>query len=82
MVSIYLIALTEKLPMTTLMFECASALGTVGLSCGITGMLSASGKVLIIGLMFLGRIGPLALGMALFSKRQNFCSAVEEDVAI
>lgn len=81
-IGIYLIALTEKLPMTTLMFECASALGTVGLSCGITGMLSASGKVLIIGLMFLGRIGPLALGMALFSRRQHFCSSVEEDVAI
>lgn len=81
-VGIYLIALTEKQSLTELMFECASALGTVGLSCGITGTLSASGKALIIGLMFLGRIGPLALGMTLFSSRKKVCLAIEEDVAI
>ncbi len=81
-VGIYLITLTEQQPMTELMFECASALGTVGLSCGITGALTPAGKALIIALMFLGRIGPLALGMALFSRRRNFCSAVEEDVAL
>ncbi len=81
-IGIYLVTLTEHHSLISLMFECASALGTVGLSCGITGELSAYGKVLIIGLMFLGRVGPLALGMALFSSRRGIPSIVEEDVAI
>ncbi|MBN2642588.1 MAG: hypothetical protein JXR78_13125 [Victivallales bacterium] len=81
-VGIFLITLTESHSLTALMFECASALGTVGLSCGITSDLSTPGKILIISLMFLGRIGPLALGMALFSAHRKACSLAEEDVAI
>jgi potassium uptake TrkH family protein len=46
-------------------FESASAFGTVGLSTGITGGLPAAGKVALIVLMYLGRIGPLGLGTAL-----------------
>ena len=79
---IYLVSLTECHSLVSLMFECASALGTVGLSCGITGELSASGKLLIIALMFLGRVGPLAMGMALFSSRKINNFAEQEDVAI
>lgn len=80
---IYFVALAENHPLTALMFECASALGTVGLSCGITGALSTAGKLLIIGLMFLGRVGPLALGVALFiTRRGNAEAAVKEDVVI
>jgi trk system potassium uptake protein TrkH len=62
----YLLALTEKFAFEKLMFEAASALGTVGLSTGITPNLSPLGKLIITGLMFLGRLGPLAFGMALF----------------
>jgi len=43
------------------LFEAASACGTVGLSMGVTGGLSAAGKLVIVAGMFLGRIGPLAL---------------------
>ena len=50
-----------------LMFEVISALGTVGLSRGLTGELSELGKVVVIGLMFAGRVGPLTLGLALFA---------------
>lgn len=42
-------------------FESVSAFGTVGLSMGITAELNAVAKVLIIALMFIGRLGPLAL---------------------
>lgn len=42
-----------------LLFECVSALATVGLSTGITPHLSAFGKILIILLMFIGRLGPV-----------------------
>jgi trk/ktr system potassium uptake protein len=48
-----------------LMFEATSAFGTVGLSTGITGNLTAAGRWLAVFLMFLGRIGPLALGAAI-----------------
>ncbi|MBU4278425.1 MAG: hypothetical protein KKC30_16920 [Proteobacteria bacterium] len=44
----------------SLAFEATSALGTVGLSLGATPILTPAGKVIIILLMFLGRLGPLA----------------------
>jgi trk system potassium uptake protein TrkH len=51
--------------MLRLAFETFSAFGTVGLSMGITPDLSAPGKLIIIVLMFVGRLGPLTLGLAL-----------------
>ncbi|KPK76520.1 MAG: hypothetical protein AMJ79_06435 [Phycisphaerae bacterium SM23_30] len=48
-----------------LLFEAASALGTVGLSTGITGHLTSAGKWVIIIAMFVGRLGPLSLLAAL-----------------
>lgn len=48
-------------PMITLFFEAASALGTVGLSTGITASLSGGGKIVLMILMFAGRLGPLTL---------------------
>jgi trk system potassium uptake protein len=48
-----------------LTFEAVSAFGTVGLSTGITGAMSEMGKVILILLMYLGRIGPLTFTLAL-----------------
>jgi len=47
------------------LFETASAMGTVGLSIGLTAVLSGPGKVVVILLMFLGRLGPLAVAYGL-----------------
>ena len=44
-----------------IMFEVSSALGTVGLTTGLTPYLSSAGKVILILLMYIGRIGPLTL---------------------
>lgn len=44
-----------------LIFEAASALGTVGLSMGATSQLDGVGKVIIIAAMFLGRVAPATL---------------------
>ncbi len=44
----------------SLAFEAVSALGTVGLSLGATPLLTPAGKIIIIVLMFVGRLGPLA----------------------
>ncbi len=45
--------------MLDIMFEAVSALGTVGLSRGLTGSLSEPGELVIIFMMFMGRLGPL-----------------------
>ena len=49
----------------SLFFEAISAFGTVGLSMGVTPNLSAVGRILIILLMFIGRLGPLTIAVAL-----------------
>jgi trk system potassium uptake protein TrkH len=51
-----------------LLFECASALSTVGLSTGITAELSSANKVIISILMFIGRLGVMTFGFALISQ--------------
>jgi trk system potassium uptake protein TrkH len=48
-----------------LAFEAVSAFGTVGLSAGVTPLLTWAGKVIIIALMFIGRVGPLMLAIHL-----------------
>jgi len=51
--------------MSDIMFEASSALGTVGLSTGITASLTTAGKFIIIATMLIGRLGPLTLLAAL-----------------
>lgn len=57
----------EQLPMLTCLFETASAVGTVGLSLGITPSLSTASHIVLIGLMYLGRVGGLTLIYAALS---------------
>jgi len=64
-VGVTALALTEQKPFLGIVFEAVSAIGTVGLSMGITGDLSTGGKLVITLLMFAGRCGPLTLGLAL-----------------
>jgi len=55
---------TEVGSLEVILFEAISALGTVGISMGITGDLSNLGKLIIILLMFMGRVGILTFGIA------------------
>lgn len=55
-------------PLLNLAFECFSAYSTVGLSLGTTGSLSAPGKIVIIVIMFIGRVSTLAILIAFFKK--------------
>jgi len=52
-----------------LLFETISAFGTVGLSMGVTTHLTAGGRLLIILLMFVGRLGPLTMAVALTRRK-------------
>jgi len=69
-VMLVLLSHVEKFRFIELFFELISAIGTVGLSTGITSSLSLSGKIIIILTMFFGRLGPLALAFSLVFKRK------------
>lgn len=56
-----IISKVDSLPLLDCLFETASAIGTVGLTLGITTMLSTTSKIVIMTLMFLGRVGVLTL---------------------
>ncbi|MGQ9616761.1 MAG: TrkH family potassium uptake protein [Spirochaetota bacterium] len=60
----FLLSLTERFSLIQIFFEIVSAFGTVGLSTGITPMLSDFGKILIMLFMFVGRLGPLTIVLA------------------
>ncbi len=51
-------------------FEVVSAIGTVGLSCGITGVVGAASQLILIFLMFLGRVGGFTLILVFTNERQ------------
>ena len=69
---IFAVTLTDpQLPLKAIVFECVSAFGTVGSSLGITAELKESSKVLIIILMFLGRVGVVTLAQGLLRQYKN-----------
>nr|WP_026701373.1 potassium transporter TrkG [Salibacterium aidingense] len=55
--AVIILTATEPFPLTSIIFEVSSAFSTTGLSMGITADLSTLGKVVIMMLMFIGRIG-------------------------
>lgn len=63
-------------------FECVSALGTVGLSTGITATLSDPGKMVLVFLMLLGRLGPITAAVALSRERRPYQPAYPEEEPI
>lgn len=82
LLGVYLLTLTEQMDFEAILFESASALGTVGLSVGITAKLSCLGKLIVTFLMFVGRLGPLTFGMSLFLRQTPTLEEQDEDVAI
>lgn len=65
------ISTIESLPLKDCLFESASAAATVGLSLGITPSLSVISKLLLIGLMYAGRVGGLTLIYATLKNRNS-----------
>ena len=57
----FVISVTERLPFESCIFETASAIGTVGLSMGMTPGLGFISRIVLIGLMFFGRVGAMTL---------------------
>jgi trk system potassium uptake protein TrkH len=64
-IAVFALDKIENFSLLAIAFEVISAFGTVGLSTGITPYLSSIGKIIIIIVMFIGRVGPLTLLLAL-----------------
>lgn len=65
-----------------LAFEAVSAFGTVGLSTGVTAGLSDVGRIIMVLLMFTGRLGPLVLAVAVSRERVSRFQYAEENIMI
>jgi len=65
-----------------LFFETISAFGTVGLSTGITDTLSTFGRITIVVVMFIGRLGPMVIGLAVSRERTKTFQFAEENIMI
>ncbi len=69
----------EGLPLLTCLFETASAVGTVGLTLGITPELGMVSRAILIALMYLGRVGGLTLIFATVTGRQNTTARLPQE---
>jgi len=75
----FAISLIEALPVQVCLFETASAIGTVGLTLGITPQLSSISQMILIMLMFFGRVGGLTLIYAALSETRGSVSKLPQD---
>ena len=78
-----IISRIENIPLLPSVFETASAIGTVGLSLGITPQLGLASRLILIVLMFFGRVGGLTLIFAaLTGKGTNASSYPQEKITV
>ena len=84
MTMIVIMSIVQPAPLVDILYEVTSALATVGLTRNLTGTLNLGGKLIIILCMYIGRIGPISLVIALRmkSKGKDKLSYVEEDVIV
>lgn len=66
----FIISRVEELPLLACMYETASAIGTVGLTVGITPDLGMVSRGILIGLMYFGRVGGLTLIFAAMAPKR------------
>lgn len=69
-VSTVILMLMTDINLDKILFEVISAFATVGMSTGITATIPPAGQVVLIVLMFIGRLGPLTLGTAIVLKNR------------
>lgn len=69
-VGLFMLSVFEPHSFIDLLFEVFSAFATVGLTAGVTPLLSTAGKIVIIILMYIGRIGPITM-VLIFAKRYS-----------
>ncbi len=75
--SLIILTFTESATFMELLFETVSAFATVGLTLGITSTLTVPGRIVIIFLMFIGRVGLITIGVALVVRNSKPTSGVQ-----
>lgn len=78
-VAVLILSVTENMGFIQIVFEVGSALGTVGLSTGVTAGLTTTGKWVIIITMLIGRVGPLGIGLSILRKKKISSYQYPED---
>lgn len=79
----FLISHIESLPLLTCLYETASAIGTVGLTLGITPNLGIASQIILIVLMYIGRVGGLTLIFSALSGNQgNTAQLPQEKITV
>ena len=76
------ISYVEKVPLVTAFFETGSAIGTVGLSLGLTPTLGLASRLVLICLMFFGRVGGLTLIFATVSGKRTEYKYPQEKITV
>ena len=81
---VFLLGITEdQIPLSGLLFESISAFGTVGLTTGITPSISSIGQIILIIGMFIGKLGPLVVGISMVQRvDKKLFKFTEESVLI
>ncbi len=77
-----LLSLIQPGDLSDLLFETASALGTVGLTRGVSAELRIGGKLLLTCCMYLGRVGPISLAIAFTARKDGGPGYPEQNVTI
>ena len=78
-VAVLALTFSEDKDFLKIVFEVGSALGTVGLSAGITADLTVFGKIVIIITMLIGRVGPLGIGLTILRRKRITSYQYPED---
>ncbi|MCQ2010387.1 TrkH family potassium uptake protein [Sporolactobacillus sp. STSJ-5] len=81
-VSVFTLSITEQASLERILFEVVSAFGTVGLSMGLTAHLTVCGKLVIMCVMFLGKIGPLTIAFSFLKRMKANIRYPDEDIFI
>lgn len=77
--STFIISVVDHVPVVDCMVETSSALGTVGLSIGLTENLSPVSQLILIGLMYFGRVGALTMIYAMNKRRRPVTGRLPEE---
>lgn len=79
-IGIFILDITEDASFLMIVFEAVSAFGTVGLSMGLTADLTTIGKLVIMTIMIIGKIGPLTLAFSLANRKNVNVRYAKEDI--
>ncbi|PHQ76486.1 MAG: hypothetical protein COB75_06395 [Idiomarina sp.] len=81
-VGIFALMILNSLPFIDIAFEVLSASATVGLSRGITADITSTSQLILIFLMFAGRLGPLTLGYFVATPKKRHVRYPDTDIQV